>query len=131
MIKIKVNGCIHFDTQCKDNIIISELTNNFDSLKKQLSAGVPFTAIAAGRKLSEGILRKKLKTKKVGVIYRDGLIKITEEGDFVRLWFYIVDITMSSDISVTWFSAAVSEAFCHTIALTTSSDIGAPYQSYS
>jgi hypothetical protein len=34
---------------------------NFDTVQKQLSAGVPFTAIAASQKVSEGTLRRRLR----------------------------------------------------------------------
>jgi len=36
---------------------------NFDTVKKQLSAGVSFTAIAASQKVSEGTLRRRMKEK--------------------------------------------------------------------
>jgi hypothetical protein len=34
---------------------------NLDTVKKQLSAGVPFTAIAASQKVREGTLRRRIK----------------------------------------------------------------------
>ena len=36
---------------------------NFDTVQKQLSAGVPFTAIATSQKVSEGTLRRRMGKK--------------------------------------------------------------------
>ena len=40
---------------------IPEKKINFDTVEKQINAKVPFTAIAASQKVSEGTLRRKLR----------------------------------------------------------------------